>query len=271
MYDHGNGPPLVVIPGIQGRWEWLRPALDALGRRCRTISYTLAGDFGAETPYDPALGFDSYIRQLDAVFERTGLERAALCGISYGGFIALRYAATRPERVSSLVIASSPAPGWVPSEQQQRYVARPWRSAPAFVMTAPMRLYPEICAAHETWGSRLRFAVTHSLRVIAAPLIPSVMAARVTVQQAIDFAPDCARVQAPTLVITGEESLDRIVPVPITRRYESLIPGARYEMIEATGHLGVLTRPERFAELVAGFVAAGASSTIDDCRMTVDD
>ena len=33
MFDHGTGPPLIVIPGVQGRWEWLRPALDALTPR----------------------------------------------------------------------------------------------------------------------------------------------------------------------------------------------------------------------------------------------
>ncbi len=255
MFDQGSGPPLIVIPGVQGRWEWLRPALDALKVRWRTISYTLSGDIGAETKYDPALGFENYVRQLDAIFERTGLERAALCGISYGGLIAVRYAAMRPERVSALVIASSPAPGWAPNEQQQRYIERPWRSAPAFVATAPMRLYPEIAAAHDTWSGRLKFAITHSARVLAAPLIPSVMAGRVTLQQGIDFAPDCARVQAPTLIITGEEPLDRIVPVPITRRYESLIRGARHVTMQRTGHLGVLTRPERFAELVGDFVS----------------
>ena len=255
MFDQGSGPPLIVIPGVQGRWEWLRPALDALKGRCRTISYTLSGDIGAETKYDPGLGFENYLRQLDTIFERAGIERAALCGISYGGLIAVRYAAIRPERVSALIIASSPAPGWVPNEQQQRYIQRPWRSAPAFVATAPMRLYPEIAAAHDTWSGRLKFAITHSARVLAAPLIPSVMAGRVTLQQGIDFAPDCARVQAPTLIITGEEPLDRIVPVPITRRYESLITGARHVTMQRTGHLGVLTRPDRFAELVGDFVS----------------
>ena len=254
MFDHGSGPALVVVPGVQGRWEWMRPALRALAQRCRTISYTLAGDIGAGFRYDPARGFDNYLLQLDAVLERAGIERAAVCGISYGGLIALRYAATRPERVSSLVLVSSPAPGWVPTEQQSRYVRKPWRSAPAFVATAPVRLYEEIYSAYDTWGERLKFTLAHAGRVVTAPLIPPVMAGRVTLQQGIDFAPDCARITARTLIVTGEEGLDRIVPVQVTRRYQTLIPGTRYEILERTGHLGVVTRPVRFAEIVAGFV-----------------
>ena len=27
MFDRGNGPPVVVVPGLQGRWEWAKPAL----------------------------------------------------------------------------------------------------------------------------------------------------------------------------------------------------------------------------------------------------
>ena len=44
MFDQGSGPPLIVVPGVQGRWEWLAPALGALQKRCRTISFTLCGD-----------------------------------------------------------------------------------------------------------------------------------------------------------------------------------------------------------------------------------
>ncbi len=37
VYDRGTGAPLVIVPGIQGRWEYLRPALDALAESFRVI------------------------------------------------------------------------------------------------------------------------------------------------------------------------------------------------------------------------------------------
>ena len=256
MFDQGTGTPLVVIPGIQGRWEWMKPTLRELQKRCRTVSYTLCGDPGSGMTFDRNIGFDNYLRQLDQVFEQTGLRRAALCGVSYGGFIALRYAATRPDRVTALVFASSPAPGWVPNEQQQRYVARPWRSTPAFVATGPLRLWPEIHAAYDTPRERVEFCVRHAARIVAAPVFPPVMASRVTLQQATDFAPDCARVKAPTLIVTGEDDLDKIVPAEVTRRYRQLIPGARYVQMKRSGHLGLLTHPKQFADIVTGFINA---------------
>jgi pimeloyl-ACP methyl ester carboxylesterase len=205
---------------------------------------------------EPGLGFEIYLRQLDAVLDEARLERTAICGVSYGGLVALRYAATRPERVSALILVSSPAPGWTPSPQQQRWIARPWISAPAFVATSPGRLLPEITAALPRWRERFSFSVRHVLRVAAAPMKPPLMASRITWTQRMDFRPDCAKVAAPTLVVTGEASLDRVVPVTVTRTYTTLIANARHATIERAGHIGLLTRPERFASLVCEFVYA---------------
>ena len=256
MMDEGSGPPVIVIPGIQGRWEWMVPALAELLRTCRTISYSLCGESGTGFTAEPGLGFENHIRQLDAIYERTGLSRAALCGVSYGGFIALRYAATRPERVSALVLVSAPAPGWQPSRRQQRYLARPRLHAPIFVLAGPARLWAEVRSAIPTWRARVRFAVTHGARVLSAPLVPSLAAARIADQQAVDFSGDGDRVRAPTLVVTGDDELDRVVPPPVTRAYLSMIPGARYEKLEGTGHIGMLTQPVRFAHIVSSFVHA---------------
>lgn len=256
MFDSGSGPAVIVIPGVQGRWEWMLPALRELQKHCRTISYTLCGDWGSGMKFDRSLGFDNFVRQLDDVFERTGIEKAALCGVSYGGFVALRYAALRPERVTSLIFVSAPCPGWMPSERQKRHVSRPWLSTPAFLLAAPLRVWPEIRLAFDSTGAALWFMARHALRVLAAPVIPASMAAKVRVQQAVDFGPDCARVKAPALVVTGEDGLDTVVPTEATQHYQQLIPGARFERLKRSGHIGLITRPARFAEIVSGFVHA---------------
>ena len=115
MFDKGSGPAIIVIPGLQGRWEWMRPPLRALTQYGRVISYSL----------DDARTFEDLLSQLDGIFERTGLPSAALCGVSFGGRVAAVYAATRPARVTALIIASSPGPSFVPNERQTRYEL-PW-------------------------------------------------------------------------------------------------------------------------------------------------
>ncbi|MGH9408948.1 MAG: alpha/beta fold hydrolase [Vicinamibacterales bacterium] len=248
-FDQGTGPPVIVIPGVQGRWEWMRPAVDALAARCRTVSYSLR-----RADADPPRAIEELAIQLDRVLDRAGLASTAVLGVSFGGLVAAHYAASRPHRTRALIIASAPGPAWRPADDQRRYIRRPWLSAPAFGALAPMRLWPEIVAAISAPGARARFCTMQTARVCAAPAHPPAMAARATLAAEIDLSADCRRVAAPTLVLTGEPALDRVVPVESTREYLALIPGAQYAMMERTGHLGLVTRPDQFAQIVCNFV-----------------
>jgi 3-oxoadipate enol-lactonase len=249
MFDAGSGPPLVVIPGVQGRWEWMRPALRSLARRCRVISYSLGA----------ARTFDDLVTQVGAVLDRQGVGTAAICGVSFGGLVAVKFAAARPERARALVIASTPSPGWIPSAAQARYLARPWLSTPAFLATAPGRMWPEIAAAIPGAWPRLRFCADHAGRILAAPIVPAQMAARMKLKPGPELEGDCARVRARTLVISGDPALDRVVPAASTREFVALIRGARYAMMDGTGHIGLVTQPDRFARIVGDFVNGGSS------------
>ena len=44
VIDRGRGVPIVMIPGIQGRWEYMRPAIEALEGAFRIITFALAGE-----------------------------------------------------------------------------------------------------------------------------------------------------------------------------------------------------------------------------------
>jgi pimeloyl-ACP methyl ester carboxylesterase len=68
-----------------------------------------------------------------------------------------------------------------------------------------------------------------------------------------DVAPDCRRVASPTLVLTGDAALDYVVPVDGSIAYAGLIAGARTATLDRTGHLGMVTKPEAFATVVATF------------------
>ena len=82
------------------------------------------------------------------------------------------------------------------------------------------------------------------------------MARRVRLQQETPLHPDCHSIVAPTLVVTGEESLDLVVPVESTKEYLQLIRGAKYAVMDRTGHLGMLTQPDRFAGILKEFLAS---------------
>lgn len=237
--------PLVLVPGIQGRWEYMRPAVDALSRSFDVRPLSLSGD---------ARSLDDYVAQVVDVLDRARLDRAVICGVSFGGLVALRFAATRPERASALVLASTPAPGFTLRPRHRVYARLPWIFGPVFLMESPFRLRAEVAAALPDRRAR-RALGREALRTLCtARLSVSAMARRALLMTGVDLRPDCDRVQAPTLVVTGEPALDHVVPADGSSEYARLIRGARAVVLMRTGHIGTVTRPDAFADIVGDFV-----------------
>jgi pimeloyl-ACP methyl ester carboxylesterase len=232
--------------------------VDALAEHGRVVTASLPGEPGSGFDLTFERGFDVHLRQLDAVYERAGLDSAVLCGVSFGGWVALCYAAEQPERVRGLVLASAPGPGFSPDTRQQYYVRAPRLLLPAFLVTTRQRMRPEVLLAIPP-GQRAAFLRRQLARMARAPIAPSLMARRMRLAMAEDFRLAAAHVDVPTLVITGEGGLDRVVPVESTMEYMSLIASARAQVLERTGHLGCVTRPREFAALVRSVRAPGAA------------
>ena len=251
--DTGHGIPIVMIPGIQGHWQWMAPAVDALAQRHRVLSFSLE-----ETGREGA--FDDYLDQVDAVLDRAGLDQAVILGVSFGGLIAARYAARRPQRTLALVLVVTPSPPWQPTPRVSRYLAHPGWSVPAFAARAGLRLVPEVLAALPRWRDRIGFLSTYGARVLRFPISPARMTERARRWARTNVTEDCRHITAPTLVITGEPRLDRVVPVEHTLTYLDLISCAQHVVLANTGHVGLVSRPAAFADLVGAFVATHVSS-----------
>ena len=95
----------------------------------------------------------------------------------------------------------------------------------------------------------------------AAPVSIARIAARARLIDGIDMRRECAAVTAPTLIITGEHPLDHVVPAGRSSAYAQLIANARAVVLEHTGHLGSITRPEAFAALVREFITEGRNDS----------
>ena len=117
IVDRGGGTPVVVIPGIQGRWEWMRPAIDALAQRARVITFSLADEPSSGGRFDDTGGFWCYVEQVREALDAAGVARAAVCGVSYGGLIAAAFASRYPERAASLILVSALPPSWRPDNR----------------------------------------------------------------------------------------------------------------------------------------------------------
>ena len=251
--DRGSGAPVVLVPGIQGRWEWMQPAVDALAARCRVITFSFADEPSAEWTAR-GTGFAAYVEQVAQALDASGVQQAAICGVSYGGLIASAFALRYPGRVSGLVLVSALPPSWKPDSRVRFYARNPRILLPLFFVGS-LRLHREIAAATVGRFAGYSASLRQAVRALAHFPAPTRMARRVSL--AADVALDgLSELRVPALVITGEPDLDRVVPPALTAEYSRLWPHAQMVTLARTGHLGLVTRPDAFADALVPFVDA---------------
>src|SRR5258707_530545 len=101
--ERGEGPPLVVIPGLAGGIDMLGPMVRRLSRHLRVITYQLRGEedcFALRRRFD----MDDLVEDLAEFLDYHGLERPNLLGVSFGGVIGVEFAARFAHRVATLTV-----------------------------------------------------------------------------------------------------------------------------------------------------------------------
>jgi pimeloyl-ACP methyl ester carboxylesterase len=105
--DQGQGPAVLLVHGSLGDladWDgWVA----TLRERYRVIRFDLPS-FGlsGQVPSDN-YSIDRYLTLVDSLMDHLGEPRFAIAGTSYGGLVAFRYAGTRTDRVSALILMNS--------------------------------------------------------------------------------------------------------------------------------------------------------------------
>jgi pimeloyl-ACP methyl ester carboxylesterase len=177
---------------------------------------------------------DRLLAELDAA----GLERAVVCGLSLGGYVAFEVWRTARDRVAGLVLANTRAVADAPEGADgRRALAERLRSEGNVLVDEPPPLLAEE-ASEDLWARVRGWIADQPAEAIAA--------AALGMAERPDSTPDLATIDVPTLVITS--TADRLIPPGITAEMAGQIPGARLQTIEGAGHLSSVEAAEAFGE-----------------------
>ncbi|HEV7693840.1 MAG TPA: alpha/beta fold hydrolase [Hyphomonadaceae bacterium] len=175
--------------------------------------------------------------------------RFALAGMSMGGYVALEIMRRAPERVDRLVLMSTSAKPDTPERSEDR------RSQVAAAKSA---------GNMRAWAKALYPKLVHPARHEDLPLLTAFidMAEQLGVEafarqiEAIigraDSRPLLSEIRIPTLVIAGKD--DRLITPDNSEEIAKGIPGAKLELVEHCGHMGMIERPETYTKLLTGFL-----------------
>src|SRR5215470_11200011 len=236
----GKGKPVIVLHHETGTPDSL-PFYDALAQRYNVLVPHHPGYSRSERP-----DWMRSVRDIAAVYRgllgNLGLERAALIGLGFGGWIAAEMASMAPRDLSALVLVGAmgikPPDGDILDQAIIGYIdyARAgFRDQGAFE-----RVY----GAEPSNDQLVEWDVCRemSFRIAWKPYMFSQTLPHLL-----------GGVKARALVVWGDD--DRIVPRNAGELYAAALPNARFEILPAAGHYVEMEQPERLARLVDSFLA----------------
>jgi pimeloyl-ACP methyl ester carboxylesterase len=258
--DMGSGPAIVFIHGLGASWQSWLENLPELARDHRVVAMDLPGFGYSELPSED-ISIEYYASWTCRLLDALEIESAAVVGNSMGGFVGADLAIRYPARVHRLVVVSA-AIFWQTYRRAQPLL-RLARLTDAIVARELTRRTDDIADRRRLRQWALATAGFRYPHLISPELAHEmVLSARRTdgflpaLEALADYPLDeeLPKISCPTLIVWGAH--DTLVPVKDAKRLQELIPGARREVFERTGHVAMLERPERFNRLLREFLGA---------------
>lgn len=262
---------LCVHGGPGATHDYLLPLADLAGRDRRVVFYDALGCGRSDLPP----GTERYtlehdLEVLGAVQRSLGADRVHLMGSSYGGMLALAYAARHSERLRSLNSTGGLCDVPFASREQRRllralpagvratlrrYGARGEFHHPAYEAAALVFYRRHVCRLWP-WPEE----VADSFRRISRPVYETMNGPNeftiVGNIRSIDFSSELGRISVPTLIVHGR--YDEVTPA-VGERIHRAIRGSRFEVLGQSSHLGFWEERRRYLARVAAFLRETAS------------
>ncbi len=246
----GRGNPVVLVHGWGvDRRMWAHQAA-AFRRHFTTITDDRRGCGQSTAPADHALELED----IDTILDELKLKATGIVGMSQGGRVAMRYAISRPSRVTGLVLQGAPlddTPGPLAGDASVLPIARLTdllRRGDRAGVLRELSQHPLMSA-----GER-RTQAQAEIDAMLKDYRGEDLLRFSTTPAEIDplRAADLATIQAPTLVITGSNEL--LWLRRIADRIARNIYGARRRVIRGGGHFVNMTHIGDYNRCVVEFL-----------------
>ena len=245
--EAGSGPPLLFIHGWPHNRTLWSGQLGGLSTHARCIAPDLRG-FGGSTVRGP-YSMSQYADDLVALLDSLGIDRAIVCGLSMGGYVAMAMLRHHRDRVRALILTSTRATADTPEGREKRMRLIELVREHGVDALASRQLRAMV--GETTFTSRP--ALLESLRqLMASAPLEGVIGALQAMADRPDSTALLKTLDVPAIVIGGAEDTFT-QPVELGQLAEG-IPGARLELIATAGHVCAFERPAAFDHLVAEFL-----------------
>lgn len=255
----GSGPNLVQIGGAVSGHEGYATVTEAMSEHFRVLDYDHRG-YGFSDRPDQKYTLATWSEDLVGLLDHLEIERTHVHGGSMGGFIAVYFATRFPERVDRLLIGGAAAK----CDTMARHHFRVWKDIANAYGVDSDELAAELCtkafARPFLDGPNGGEAILQATReVTARNASVHVFLDACEAMMTTDVTPQLADIQAPTLVMVGED--DVLTPLDMgpggagARHMAEHIPNAELAIMPG-GHGYLVEDPEASIRTIIEFLQA---------------
>jgi 3-oxoadipate enol-lactonase len=240
--------PLLFIHGFPfDKWMWEKQ-LDSLKEDYRVIAYDVRGH-GASDPGKDVFSIPLFAEDLFRFMDALEIEKAFVCGLSMGGYIALHAMQQQPERIAALILCNTQCQADSDETKKKRMdtiASIREEGLEHYARNSVAKLFSKISLAARTKDSA--FIENTILHTSAETICNTLMAlaARKETCSVLN------QIHVPVLIIAGEE--DQLIALQSVKQMHERSPSSTLEVMDSVGHLSNLENPVSFNQHLSRFL-----------------
>lgn len=249
--DEGpEGAPIIIFvhgfPLNKSMWD---KQLKALKDNYRVIAYDIRGH-GATEVGTVDFSIDLFVQDLLSFMDALKIEKAVLCGLSMGGYIALNAIANHPERFTALILSDTNCTADAPEAKEKR-MSTIESIKKNGVEKLANDLLPNLFAPGSFKSNSEEIVAVKEM--IVTTTIPSLNKSLHALANRKETCSKLAKIKVPVLILVGEA--DKITPLEAAKSMQEKIKDATMHIISGAGHLSNMENPVDYNSQLEKFIA----------------
>jgi 3-oxoadipate enol-lactonase len=247
-YGSADGLPLVLIHGFPFNQAMWNPQVRSLAGCARIITYDIRGH-GSSSVGDGQFTVEMFVDDLVALLDSFSIKQAVLCGLSLGGYIALRAIERFPERICGLILCDTKSE----ADSNEAKIRR--TAMIKAVKTEGVRIFAEEFVKTVFWErnfERSPQTIDFIKNIIRKNSSLGICGTLLALASRTDTTHILSSIGIPACIITGE--YDRLTPVTTAQDMHRAIKGSELYILSNAGHMSNLENTQDFNESIIAFL-----------------
>ena len=248
----GQGEPVLLLNGIMMSTKSWEPFKDTLSKHFSFIRVDFL-DQGQSDSFETNYTQTIQVELIKSLLDYLSLPKVHLVGISYGGEVALQFAAKYPEMVDRLIVYNSVAYTTYTLQKTGHIwneFAKKRDTLSYYEATIPVIYSKEFNETHKVWMANRKALLIKG--AFSDPIFLDRMIRLTNSAENYDIQSDLNKIIMPVMIVGAEE--DYLTPLVHQRVLTNNLPNARLVILPNVGHASMYEVPEVFTTILIGFL-----------------